>query len=150
MGGRTSGKPWVEVVDFVIRKLRERFDVEAVLLHGSWARGGGGDWSDVDLVVITDNVKGMNILDRFYISAEFRRYRVDVVFYTFEELDRMASKGNPLALSALIEGIPIVISSRIEQLRSRIARSYVRKGKVWIQVPTESLAFQGEHGEKSL
>gem|GEM_PF-417533 len=150
MGERTSRKPWVEVVDFVVRKLRERFDVEAVLLHGSWAKGGGGDWSDVDLVVITDSVKGMNVLDRFYMSAEFRGYRVDVVFYTFEELDRMASKGNPLALSALIEGIPIVISSRVEQLRSRIARSYVRKGKVWIQVPTESLAFQGEHGEKSL
>jgi len=134
MGGRTSGKPWVEVVDFVVRKLRERFDVEAVLLHGSWARSGGGDWSDVDLVVITDNVKGMNILDRFYISAEFRGYRVDVVFYTFEELEKMASKGNPLALSALIEGIPIVISSRVEQLRSRITRSYTRKGRVWVRI----------------
>ena len=134
MGGRTFGKPWVEVVDFVVRKLRERFDVEAVLLHGSWARGGGGDWSDVDLVVITDSVKGMNILDRFYISAEFRGYRVDVVFYTFEELEKMASKGNPLALSALIEGIPIVISSRVEQLRSRIARSYVRRGRVWVRI----------------
>jgi len=134
MGGRTFGKPWVEVVDFVVRKLRERFDVEAVLLHGSWARSGGGDWSDIDLIVITDDVRKIDILDRFYISTEFRGYRVDVVFYTFEELDRMASKGNPLALSALVEGIPIVISSRIEQLRSRIARSYVRRGRVWVRI----------------
>ncbi len=142
MGENTSGKPWAEVVDLVVRKLREMFDVEAVLLHGSWARSGGGDWSDVDLLVITDSVKAMNVLDRFYISAELRKYRVDVLLYTFEELEKMASKGNPLALSALVEGIPIVISGRVEQLRSRIATSYVRRRRVWIRVKAENTASQ--------
>jgi predicted nucleotidyltransferase len=133
VGERTPGKHWSEVVDHVVRELRRTIDIEAVILHGSWAKGGGGDWSDVDLLVVTDSVKSMSALDRLYISAEYRRYGVDLLLYTFEELERMASKGNPLALSALIEGTPIVSSSRVEELRSRVARIYTRRGRMWIR-----------------
>jgi predicted nucleotidyltransferase len=133
VGERTPGKHWSEVVDFVVRELRKTIDIEAVILHGSWARSGGGDWSDVDLLVVTDSVKSMSVLDRLYISAEYRRYRVDLLLYTFEELERMASKGNPLALSALIEGTPIVSSRRVEELRSRVAKIYTRRGRMWIR-----------------
>ena len=104
-----------------------------MILHGSWARGGGGDWSDVDLLVVSDSVKSMSILNRLYISAEYRRYGVDLLLYTFEELERMASKGNPLALSALIEGTPIVSSRRVEELRSRVAKIYSRRGRMWVR-----------------
>jgi hypothetical protein len=58
---------------------------------------------------------------------------VDLLLYTFEELERMASKGNPLALSALIEGTPMVSSSRVEELRSRVARIYSRRGRMWVR-----------------
>jgi hypothetical protein len=75
----------------------------------------------------------MSVLDRLYISAEYKRYGVDLLLYTFEELERMASKGNPLALSALIEGTPIVSSSRVEELRSRVARIYTKRGRMWIR-----------------
>jgi predicted nucleotidyltransferase len=133
VGERTPGRHWSEIVDIVVRELRRTIDIEAVILHGSWARGGGGDWSDVDLLVVTDSVKSMGILDRLYISAEYRRYGVDLLLYTFEELERMASKGNPLALSALIEGTPMVSSRRVEELRSRVAKIYSRRGRMWIR-----------------
>jgi predicted nucleotidyltransferase len=133
VGERTPGKHWSEIVDIVVRELRGTIDIEAVILHGSWARGGGGDWSDVDLLVVTDSVKSMSVLNRLYISAEYRRYGVDLLLYTFEELERMASKGNPLALSALIEGTPIVSSRRVEELRSRVAGIYTRRGRMWIR-----------------
>ena len=133
MGERTPGKHWSEIVDIVVRELRGTIYIEAVILHGSWARSGGGDWSDVDLLVVTDSVKSMSVLDRLYISAEYKRYGVDLLLYTFEELERMASKGNPLALSALIEGTPIVSSSRVEELRSRVAKIYSRRGRMWVR-----------------
>ena len=58
---------------------------------------------------------------------------MDLLLYTFEELERMASKGNPLALLALIEGTPIVSSRRVEELRSRVARIYTRRRRMWIR-----------------
>lgn len=58
---------------------------------------------------------------------------MDLLLYTFEELERMASKGNPLALSALIEGTPIVSSRRVEELRFRVARIYTRRRRMWIR-----------------
>jgi predicted nucleotidyltransferase len=33
----------------VLSRLGERIRVEAAIVFGSWARGGGGEWSDVDL-----------------------------------------------------------------------------------------------------
>ncbi len=43
----------------------------------------------------------------------------------------MARRGNPLILSALIEGIRIVSSERIEKLPMDIAKLYTRAGRMW-------------------
>jgi len=74
----------------------------------------------------------MNILDRFAVAVEFRRRRVDVFLYTYDEVVRMSLKGNPLILSALIEGIPLVSSDRVEHLRTMVSAMYRREGRVWI------------------
>lgn len=83
---------------------------------------------------MSSDVANMSILDRFAITAEFRRERVDVFIYTLREVEKMLASGNPLVLSALVEGIPVVTCDHIEELRSKASRMYKRHGRVWIRV----------------
>ncbi|MEM4970847.1 MAG: nucleotidyltransferase domain-containing protein [Sulfolobales archaeon] len=127
-------EPWRRDVEKLLNELMRRgFRVEAAMLFGSWARSGGGDWSDLDILVLTDDVRGIPILERFRLAAEFRIYRIDLFLYTFDELKNMVLRGNPLALSALIEGIPIIASQRVEELIQEAKKKYVRKGGTWIR-----------------
>lgn len=125
---------WVKVVEDVVKELSRKFRVEAAIVFGSWTRSGGGEWSDVDLLVITDDVRSVNPLDRFYISVEFRRYGVDLFLYTYDEFERMCLKGNPLTLSALLEGLYIVSNEKVLTLRDRLYSKYRRDGRVWIRL----------------
>lgn len=132
MGERTTEKFRCRGVERVLEELAGRgFKVEAAIIFGSWARSGGGDWSDLDVLVVTDDVRSTPILDRFKLAAELRTHRVDLFLYTFEELKSMAMRGNPLALSALIEGVPIVSSPRVEELIREARRTYTRRGRTW-------------------
>ena len=81
------------------------------------------------LLIVSDDAKDIGILERFSIAAELRREKIDTFIYTYEELVNMVNKGNPLALSALIEGIPIKLSKRIEEQSSKM---YKRVGRCWV------------------
>jgi len=117
-------------------ELGKRLRIEAALVFGSWARSGGGEWSDIDLLIVSDDAKHIGILERFSIATELRREKIDVFIYTYEELVNMMNKGNPLALSALIEGIPIKLSNRIEELKNKAQKMYKRVGRCWVaQLP---------------
>ena len=134
MGEKTVNRAWIKRVDEVVREIEKKFCVEALIVFGSWSRSGGGEWSDLDLLIVTEGVRGTNPLDRFTVSAELRKYGVDVFFYTFEELESMTLKGNPLALSALIDGIILRASPRTYELRERTKNTYTRRGRTWIRV----------------
>lgn len=132
MGENTFEKSWISAVEEAVKKIREKVGlVEAVIVIGSWSRSGGGVWSDVDVLVVTDEVEGMNILDRFAIASELDLRRVDVFMYSYSELESMARKGNPLALSALIEGVKLISSRRVDELARRVSKHYIRIGRMW-------------------
>jgi len=122
----------------VLRKLGERIRVEAAIVFGSWARGGGGEWSDVDILVVSSDVANLGILDRFSISAEYAREGVDLFIYTPEELESMVRRGNALALSALVEGVPVVTCNRVERLRQEASSRYRRLGRMWVSLDASS------------
>lgn len=139
MGERTVKEPWLERVKNIVNELERRgFRIEATIVFGSWAKSGGGDWSDIDVLVVTDNVKDIPILERFRLATGLKARRVDVFLYTFGELESMVRKGNPLAISALIEGIPLTTSHRVEDLKREARKLYIRKGRAWIRVRTSS------------
>ncbi|RLE57218.1 MAG: hypothetical protein DRJ40_02560 [Thermoprotei archaeon] len=126
-------KTWCKRVEELISKLSKVFGIEAVIVFGSWARSGGGEWSDLDVLVVTDDVKNIDILERFRIATEYKPPRVDVFLYTYGELENMMKRGNPLALSALVEGIPLKASSRVLKLMEVAKQRYIRRGRVWIE-----------------
>jgi len=93
-----------------------------------------GPWSDVDLLVVSDDAEGIDMLERFRVASLYRHKRVDLFIYTYRELEEMASRGNPIALSALVEGIPLKLSPRVEMLARKARESYTRMGRVRIRL----------------
>jgi predicted nucleotidyltransferase len=134
MGEEAIRENWVKNVERVLSELSREFNVEAAIVFGSWSRSGGGDWSDVDLLIVSNSVSELSILDRFYLTSEFRKWRVDVFLYTLKELENMLNKGNPIAISALVEGIPLIIDREVEELRRKAISTYKRTGRVWIKI----------------
>jgi len=134
MGEEAIRENWVKNVERVLSELSREFNVEAAIVFGSWSRSGGGDWSDVDLLIVSNSVSELSILDRFSLTSEFRKWRVDVFLYTLKELENMVNKENPIALSALVEGIPLIMNREVEKLRRKAISTYKRTGRVWIKI----------------
>lgn len=124
---------WRGAVREALERLGRRFGVESAIVFGSWSRRGGGEWSDVDLLVVTEAVEGVSVLDRFYIASEYKVPRVDLFLYTYKELEDMVKKGNPLALSALVDGLPVKLSDRVSALIEYAKRRYERRGRFYVE-----------------
>ncbi len=130
---------WIRRLEKIIDELSGKFQIEAVIVFGSWVRGGGGDWSDLDVLIVSDEFKGLDVLKRFEISALYRPLRIDLFLYTYDELVNMVRRMNPLAISALAEGILIRASERVLRLMDEVRNKFVRKGRVWIDKSTLNL-----------
>ncbi len=108
MGAQQPEEVWRKRVEAVVDELCRLLRIDTVIVFGSWARSGGGEWSDVDVLVVSNDAERIPFLERFRITASLRRYQADVFIYSLRELERMVERCNPLALSALIEDIPCV------------------------------------------
>jgi predicted nucleotidyltransferase len=77
-----------------------------VILHGSIARKEFGLGSDVDLIVVSDNLpdKVMNRIKLLYEIDETKA-PLDIKGYKSEEIREMIKKGNPLIMDAMEDGI---------------------------------------------
>ena len=124
---------WRGAVREALERLARRFSVESAIVFGSWSRRGGGEWSDVDLLVVTEAVESVSVLDRFRITTEYKVQRVDLFLYTYKELEDMVKKGNPLALSALVDGVPVKLSDRVSALIEYAKRRYERRGRFYVE-----------------
>lgn len=82
----------------------ERLPVKAVVLAGSVARGDFNVWSDIDVVVVADDLP-TRLLDRLGLLSADAPAGVQVVGYTPAELRRAALRSNRLVLDAAAGGI---------------------------------------------
>jgi len=83
-------------------------------------------------LIVSDQVKNINIFDRFKITFELGIPRTDVFIYTYEEVESMLNRMNPLILSALTEGIIIRSSERIRDLIEYARKRFTRRKRLWI------------------
>ena len=132
LGENAFRKDWVKDVKTFLEKLSNKIRIESAIIHGSAAKGLNGQWSDVDLLVVSDDFLNVPLLDRLSLLIELKIGKVEALGYTYEELKRMVDKGNPLALGALIEGKAIIESERVKKLRKKAEKMYFRKGRAWI------------------
>jgi hypothetical protein len=116
-----AGVPWV--TDPLARRRQERDDllglartyVDALGLRlalvgaavaGSVARGDFNQWSDIDVVVVSDDLPP-DALERLTLLHAGRPGRVEPHGYTREEFRRAVARGDSLAREALELGVPL-------------------------------------------
>jgi len=94
-----------ERIDHVVERLGALKPVR-ILLFGSSARGDGDAFSDLDLIVVAEDVPA-RFLDRTALAYDLieRCFALDLLIYTPEEFAAMKQAQNPLIEAAEREGV---------------------------------------------
>lgn len=125
----------------IVERLRKEFNVKAVILFGSRARGDWKPWSDFDILVIADFSEGY--LDRIKRLLEVvGDIPLDIEFhpYTVEEALEMLRRCNPMIIDALEEGIILYKTNEIEKLFDvyrELKRRGLRRTETSIIIPSD-------------
>jgi predicted nucleotidyltransferase len=63
----------------ISKRIRENFKVKEIILFGSYARGNEGVNSDIDLIVILDEVRDRDFSEMIFKTNEVRMKIVDLI-----------------------------------------------------------------------
>jgi len=92
MTKRTINKKIVSIINQYRKELEARgIKVKKILLYGSYARGKARKDSDIDLVVISDDFKNMDLFERHSLLGRARvniSHPMEILGYTEEEISR--------------------------------------------------------------
>jgi len=80
------------------------------VLHGSYARGDFGEWSDVDVLVVVKGSLPKSPIERLGLVEDClaKAPGVEPVIITSEEFKKLLKKNDPLVAGALKEGVPLI------------------------------------------
>ncbi len=106
------------------------------ILYGSMARGDNNVWSDIDFLVISDNLPE-NPMERLELLYSLVETPIEVKGYTRKEFLKMIDKRNPLALDSLVEGRVIIDDGFWEIAKKEFESTkkkyeLVRENKRWV------------------
>lgn len=87
-----------------VERLAKRLDITAAAVAGSVARGDFNVWSDIDVVVVADDLPP-RIPDRGALLIEGAPAGVQPIGFTPEEFERALAKGNVLVRDVLEHGV---------------------------------------------
>ncbi len=108
----------MKTMRWLVDKILSQYNVHAIILFGSRARG---DWlpsSDYDILIVADFDK--SFLDRSYELTELIEgtgLAVEFHPYTLEEVKDMLSRGVVSIVDALEEGVTLYESSTFKEVR---------------------------------
>ncbi len=99
------------LLEEAVRRIRSRYRVELIILHGSYAKGTYVEGlSDVDLLVVSDDFEGVPMGERLSSLAELlagMEVPVEAVGLTRREFLGGLRSFNPLVLDSLEYGVPL-------------------------------------------
>jgi len=142
-------QPYEEVLNELMKGLRKHFDLVSVVVYGSVARGEARKDSDVDILVVADNLPDDRYL-RFRIFEEaerevegilrkLRKEGYDVFISPIIKSREEASRITPLYLDMVEDAIILYdkdgfFSGVLERLRRRLMELKARRvriGRMW-------------------
>ena len=131
--------PYKKEIDRYTQILKEKLNPKLIILHGSIARGTFGVGSDVDILVISDELpKTFNERLRLLYLLDETSAPIDIKGYTTKEFQKMILKGHPLALDALEEGIVLFADEdylrEIKKLFVHAKKKFKRIEKGWMRI----------------
>jgi len=102
-----SSKIKESLVSF-LHEIIDRFDIDQIILFGSFARGDFHENSDVDLIIVGDFEE--DFFSRIGKILEIAPLDLDIepFVYTRKEFDKMKQNESPFILKALSEGIMVL------------------------------------------
>lgn len=101
----SSETPYKREIDEYVNAIVKKLKPKLVLLHGSLAKGTFGLGSDVDILIVAEELpKNPNARLELLYSLDRTRAPIDAKAYTPAEVRRMLSKGHPLIMDALEDG----------------------------------------------
>jgi predicted nucleotidyltransferase len=129
---------WRDIQEYV-GTLKEALRPKLVLLYGSVAKGTFGLGSDVDILVIAENLP-RNPNERLKLLYELDRTRapIDAKAYTPEEVKKMLLKGHPLIMDALSDGKVLYADkeylTKLMKMFKAAKRKFRRFERGWIRI----------------
>jgi predicted nucleotidyltransferase len=105
----------VELARSYVQQLSARLPVATAVVVGSVARGDFNVWSDVDVVVVADDLPA-RASDRSGLLLADAPPRVQPVGFTREEFTRALRRRNPLALEAVERGVVLGDAEELRRL----------------------------------
>ena len=111
-----------------VEKLREHYDVHAVILFGSRARGDHKPWSDYDLLIANFTERYLDRIGRLLEILDLG-INIELHPYTLNEALEMLKRGSPTILDALSEGIILFESKKFEVVKKAYVE-LLKKGRV--------------------
>jgi len=131
--------PYKQDILSYVEVLKKTVSPRLVLLHGSVARGTFGVGSDVDILVVAENLP-QNPNERLKLLYELDQTRapIDVKAYTPAEFSRMLAKGHPLAMDALEDGkVLYADEAYLRKVRAAfmaVKKKFRRVKRGWIKI----------------
>ncbi len=102
-------------------RVQAAFQPDCVILHGSVARGMYTPISDIDMIVISDQLP-QNFLERLYQLNHLRNgdAPIEVIGYTRAEWEKMIEKLHLTTLEALHWGVPLLGETLFAQWKQKL------------------------------
>jgi len=108
-----------------LKKLLEKYDIEFVILFGSIAKNNWNYRSDIDLLIVSNSIKGDYLL-RLRKMQQISPRGIDFFIYTLEEYEKMLNEFRLMAIEPLSTGILIYDKG--------LGAKFIEKVKNWIKV----------------
>ena len=99
-------KEYIELAKKYVQQLAKTLSVKKAYVIGSVARGDFNDASDIDVLIIAENLP-VNPLKRLHLLYETVPPLIEPKAFTPEEFKMLLEKKNPLAVETRIRGIRI-------------------------------------------
>ena len=91
---RVIDREIMDIIERYIKVILENYKVKAIILFGSYAKGTNHEDSDIDIAVITDDIKCKDVFEEQLNLKKLRRkidYRIEPHLIEVEDYDTVAT-----------------------------------------------------------
>lgn len=94
------------IIQKFISQVSSEFPIRSLYLFGSYAKNSAGDYSDIDLAIVSDKFEGSRFLDREKLGKYVIRTSSDIEVHPFKTED--FTDENPFVKEIIETGLKIV------------------------------------------
>lgn len=124
-----------------MRELVERYSrrinrLKLIILFGSRARGDFTDSSDIDVLVVADDLP-VDPREAYVLLYDYEFPNVNPIGMNTETFIKKLKNGSTFIMEIMEDGKPLYIDEEfmrsIQRIHSDVRREWIRKGKLWVK-----------------